>query len=208
MPSGMVVVCLTIRKKERLRSLNTSFINNEAVSGAAIYNQELGVINLDLSDRVEQHCQLRMVVVSLIRQMPRSTLSELPLMETLLCMEPVSITMKISLNLNLINSTVSNNVATNDGGGCLITRWFLASIVNATISGNEAGNNGAGIFNSDEGTLEITNVTIFNNAATTGGGIFNDTDGLSAWSIPSSPEIQRQCSVLMSRGYSTLKEIT
>ncbi|WP_417389050.1 choice-of-anchor Q domain-containing protein [Gimesia sp.] len=153
---------------------NTSFINNEAVSGAAIYNQELGVINLDLSDLLNNTASLN--GGGIFNTAEATVNVERTTVDGNLAQSGAGIFNEDIAQLNLINSTVSNNVATNNGGGLFNNSLELANIVNATISGNEA-EEGAGIFNSDEGTMEITNTTITDNAATTGGGIFNDTDG-------------------------------
>ncbi|HBL44740.1 MAG TPA: hypothetical protein DDZ90_15240, partial [Planctomycetaceae bacterium] len=153
---------------------NTSFINNEAVSGGAIYNQELGVINLDLSDLLNNTASLN--GGGIFNTAEATVNVERTTVDGNLAQSGAGIFNEDIAQLNLVNSTVSNNVATNNGGGLYNNSLVLANIVNATISGNEA-LNGAGIYNSDEGTMEITNATVFGNAATTGGGIFNDTDG-------------------------------
>ena len=153
---------------------NTSFINNEAVSGGAIYNQELGVINLDLSDLLNNTASLN--GGGIFNTAEATVNVERTTVDGNFAQSGAGIFNEDIAQLNLVNSTVSNNVATNNGGGLFNNSLELANIVNATISGNEA-EEGAGIFNSDEGTMEITNTTITDNAATTGGGIFNDTDG-------------------------------
>lgn len=83
--------------------------------------------------------------------------------------------------LQITNSILSGNSATDDGGGI----WSQAppgmtnvQISNSTLSENSAGNNGGGIFNNGGlGTpaiLEIANTTFFDNSAqSSGGGIYN-----------------------------------
>ena len=75
--------------------------------------------------------------------------------------------------LNIINSSISNNTASDGSGGGICNRGE-ATITNSTISGNDAGTfgDGGGIKNS-EGTLTITNSTISGNSASVGGGIDN-----------------------------------
>ncbi len=80
-------------------------------------------------------------------------------------------------SLEIINSTISNNVVNNNGGGLLLylARGDSATIINSTISSNVAGrqndNNpnssvgsGAGINLSGQGTLVLQNTTVFNNS--------------------------------------------
>ncbi|MBI5964181.1 MAG: S-layer homology domain-containing protein [Chloroflexi bacterium] len=71
-------------------------------------------------------------------------------------------------SLNLINSTVSNNLAR--GGG--IISIGTVNIANSTFSGNSSSEEGGGILN--YGPLTISNSTFSDNsAATWGGGIYN-----------------------------------
>jgi beta-glucanase (GH16 family) len=79
--------------------------------------------------------------------------------------------------LNLIDSTVRDNVTTNtDGGGVYAFLGSLTTVERSTISGNTAGNVGGGM--RVLGDAEITNSTISGNRATAwhGGAIFH-TDG-------------------------------
>ena len=153
----------------------SSFINNVAVSGAGIYNQELGVVNLDLSDIVQNTASSDGGGIyntsSAVVNVQRTTV------DGNRALNGAGIYNDDVAQLNLFDSTVSNNVAAGDGGGLYNNSFEASSVVNATISGNEAGNNGGGIFNSDEGSIEVTNATIFNNSSISGGGIFNALDG-------------------------------
>ncbi|KAA0139974.1 hypothetical protein FYZ48_08595 [Gimesia chilikensis] len=153
----------------------SSFINNVAVSGAGIYNQELGVINLDLSDVLQNTASSDGGGIyntsSAIINVQRTTV------DGNRALNGAGIFNDDVAQLNLFDSTISNNIAVGDGGGLYNNSFEASSVVNATISGNEAGNNGGGIFNSDEGSIEVTNATIFNNSSIAGGGIFNALDG-------------------------------
>ena len=95
--------------------------------------------------------------------------------------------------LELTNSTVANNTATEGGGiytrGPTTIRGSTVSgnsattaagvyvkdtvtVVNSTVSGNTAANSGGGFYTQTGGTLVLTNTTITNNHANSGGGIF------------------------------------
>ena len=71
-------------------------------------------------------------------------------------------------NLNIINSTISDNTASNAGG---ILNNGILKVKNTTIQANNASNYGGGIF-SFSGELCIYNSTITGNNATNGGGIY------------------------------------
>ncbi|MHB8806998.1 MAG: sortase [Anaerolineaceae bacterium] len=75
--------------------------------------------------------------------------------------------------LSVINSTLSGNTAGNGGG---IANYDDLSITNCTFSGNTAIYEGGGIFN--DGTLDITNSTFSKNSAVNGGGILNSYEGI------------------------------
>jgi hypothetical protein len=85
------------------------------------------------------------------------------------------------VNINITNSTISNNNATggdyNYGGGLYNGSVAVATIINSIISNNSALNEGntgrgGGIFNGgDNANLTILNTTISGNTANTGGGI-------------------------------------
>jgi hypothetical protein len=66
--------------------------------------------------------------------------------------------------LKIINSTISNNRASGDGGGILNGYHSpgAVTIINSTISGNEACRGGGGIFN-HKGSLSLTNTTVSGN---------------------------------------------
>ena len=81
-----------------------------------------------------------------------------------------------SATVLVYNSTISNNDSSSGGGGFYV-RDSVLEVVNSTISNNVAsdvGSNGGGIFNTGNGALNITNSTVANNSAQNfGGGIFN-----------------------------------
>src|SRR5438105_3299907 len=94
--------------------------------------------------------------------------------------------------VNVINSTISNNIS-NGGGG--IYNWGTVNVTNSTISGNETfspvnngGSSGGGIYNislfNSIGAVTLTNSTISNNTTGigtgSGGGIFNNGSSLKA----------------------------
>ncbi|WP_417382109.1 choice-of-anchor Q domain-containing protein [Gimesia sp.] len=151
--------------------INTTFINNEAVSGGAIYNAELGTINLDLSDLLNNTASAN--GGGIFNTAEGTVTVHRTTVDGNIALDGAGIFNDDIAELNLVDSTVSNNVASNDGGGLFNNSLVFANIVNATISGNEA-DSGAGIYNSQDGTLEITNTTITDNDAETGGGIFNE----------------------------------
>ena len=84
-------------------------------------------------------------------------------------------------SLVLIDSTVSNNT-TSGNGGAISNRGGTVVIVNSTLTGNSANDSdGGAIFNSsnmaDIGTVELYYTTITDNTAGNGGGIVNDVEG-------------------------------
>lgn len=62
------------------------------------------------------------------------------------------------------NSTISGNTAMFQNGGGLYNRGSI-TIVNSTISNNSAGENGGGIYNNNLGTIKLINSTINGNRA-------------------------------------------
>jgi uncharacterized repeat protein (TIGR01451 family)/CSLREA domain-containing protein len=74
-------------------------------------------------------------------------------------------------DINISNSTVSNNTASGGGGGIYL-QTGASKVLNSTISGNSISNTGSGggILVSG-GTVQIANCTLSNNSATAGGGI-------------------------------------
>jgi Zn-dependent metalloprotease len=82
-----------------------------------------------------------------------------------------AISQRGSLTLN--NTTVSNNVSTNSGGGGIYTQaGYTLTLNNSTISGNSAAGNGGGLLLEYGATVNINNSTIAYNAAQNGGGIY------------------------------------
>ena len=72
------------------------------------------------------------------------------------------------------NTTISNNVAKDDGGGIeavVSTGMAYLDISHSAIIGNRAGGNGGGIIN--HGVARLSLVTVAGNAADSGGGIFS-----------------------------------
>ncbi len=80
--------------------------------------------------------------------------------------------------VNVTDSTIYNNSATDDGGGIYNYSSGTVNVTDSTISGNSA-TYGGGIDNNSYGTVNVTDSTISGNSATTGGGggIFNDSSG-------------------------------
>ncbi len=80
--------------------------------------------------------------------------------------------------VNIIDSTIRNNIATQNGGGLMasIGDGFITTTVrNSTISGNRAGLNGGGLYiESPDQTFDIKliNSTVSSNTATAGGGFY------------------------------------
>jgi hypothetical protein len=73
-------------------------------------------------------------------------------------------------SLVVSNSTISNNVSGNTGGGIAINRGLKVTINNSTITGNEAGNWGGGLYASSM-PVELNQSTIAGNSAYAGGGV-------------------------------------
>jgi CSLREA domain-containing protein len=78
--------------------------------------------------------------------------------------------------LNLTDSTVTENIVTNNGGGIYVGPGGTLNLTNSTVSKNIAENNngtgeGGGIYNG--GTLNVTNSTINGNSSHRGAGISN-----------------------------------
>jgi predicted outer membrane repeat protein len=75
--------------------------------------------------------------------------------------------------LNIIDSTVSGNQASTNGGGVLLISGATANITNSTVSGNQASSFGGGVYAENIATIDIETSTIANNTSTqTGGRIF------------------------------------
>ncbi len=82
-----------------------------------------------------------------------------------------AISQRGSLTLN--NTTVTNNVSTNSGGGGIYTQAnYTLTLNNSTISGNSAAKNGGGLLLEYGATVNINNSTIAYNSAQNGGGIY------------------------------------
>nr|MBA2735792.1 hypothetical protein [Pyrinomonadaceae bacterium] len=80
--------------------------------------------------------------------------------------------------LNIVNSTINNNIANSEGGGIHNQSIGTVNIANTTISDNRATNFGGGIATFNQMTLN--NVTISNNTAgVRGGGIYNENVNVS-----------------------------
>ena len=80
---------------------------------------------------------------------------------------------KIPGNLTVINSTISGNFASSDGGG-IACGYSGLTIINSTISGNSAGAYGGGIASGSFGMM-IVNSTVSGNSAATCGGVCGGT---------------------------------
>ncbi len=83
--------------------------------------------------------------------------------------------------ITITNSTIVDNTAELFGGGVIVNSRNL-TLTNSTMSGNTA-RRGGGLFNSSISTSNITNSTLKGNTATesstSGGGIYNNSDGFS-----------------------------
>lgn len=73
--------------------------------------------------------------------------------------------------LNVVNSTFSNNVATNGGGGLANYAGGVATVDNSAFTENSTDNNGGGLWNA--GSLTVNNSAISANTALRGGGVAN-----------------------------------
>jgi hypothetical protein len=71
---------------------------------------------------------------------------------------------------NLLNTTLSNNSASHDGGGIFNQGFSGLTLVNTTLHGNHAGRDGGGIHNGIFGSTGIYNSTITGNSAGRYGG--------------------------------------
>jgi len=71
-------------------------------------------------------------------------------------------------SISVIDSVISNNIATKSGGGILGGRIV---VTNSTISGNTASVSGGGIIAKRGGSTEVDNSVISGNTAASGGGI-------------------------------------
>ncbi|MCD7947999.1 MAG: InlB B-repeat-containing protein [Oscillospiraceae bacterium] len=82
--------------------------------------------------------------------------------------------------LTMYDGTVSGNVATDSGGGIVVSAASTLIMHGGSIDGNTSGNNGGGIWVTTSGTISLSGTTtIINNVATNeGGGIYtaNYTD--------------------------------
>lgn len=79
----------------------------------------------------------------------------------------------------IIESTISNNVATKDSGGGIGNNGET-TVTNSTVSGNSAQNFGGGLYNYDNSLaiLKINNTTVTNNTAKQGAGLANDDSNI------------------------------
>ncbi|NBR07224.1 MAG: tandem-95 repeat protein, partial [Planctomycetes bacterium] len=82
-------------------------------------------------------------------------------------------------NLNVSNSTFSNNSTTSQNGGAIWNYGGIAnsSISNSTISSNSATTSSGGGISNTGGAVTLSNSTLFGNKAAGGGGIFNNANG-------------------------------
>ncbi|MBO9998673.1 MAG: tandem-95 repeat protein [Cyanobacteria bacterium SID2] len=77
--------------------------------------------------------------------------------------------------INVIESTISNNSSANFGGGIGHTGSGRFELTRSTVSGNAAGESGGGIFDSGNERFIVSNSTISSNeAGESGGGIFSN----------------------------------
>ncbi len=82
--------------------------------------------------------------------------------------------------LTIVNSTLFNNAAANDGGAISTTATGASlTLINTTISGNSAGGSGGGLITLG-GTVNIINTTITNNVADSDNNSLGDGGGIRA----------------------------
>jgi CSLREA domain-containing protein len=75
--------------------------------------------------------------------------------------------------LNIVNSTISHNTATSEGGGIDNNITGTANIANSTISSNRSTNFGGGVWS--VGQLTMNNVTVSDNSSNIyGGGVYSE----------------------------------
>jgi predicted outer membrane repeat protein len=79
----------------------------------------------------------------------------------------------MSGTVNMNDSTLNGNSATDSGGAIYVEISSTLNATNNTFSGNSAGNDGGAIVN--QATFTLTSNTITGNSASTGGGIYNQT---------------------------------
>jgi len=77
--------------------------------------------------------------------------------------------------INITNSTICDNTAEDFGGGVAVDLFgeSIINITNSTICRNTAGSRGGGIDNRLNGTMSISNSTISDNESSSAGGIRN-----------------------------------
>jgi len=106
---------------------------------------------------------------------------------------------------NLTNITVSNNNASDDGGG--IANAGLATLNNITVNGNSAGKSGGGIFN--EGTVNLLNSNVSDNLTEEfGGGIDNIAEAILLNSTVSNNKAGFDGGGISNAGQATLTNMT
>ena len=105
--------------------------------------------------------------------------------------------------LMVVNSTVSDNLANNGGGGISNATWAVTTVVNSTVSGNVAGS-GSGIANRGE-SVELVNVTVSRNIATSPGGVgglVNDAYDIEPLMTLTNTLVNNDCSgIITSKGH-------
>ena len=91
-------------------------------------------------------------------------------------------------SLELINSTLNQNVATFDGGAISNNGALSITVLNSTFSENRAGYRGGAIFEFVNTAVSVINSTIINNEATTftGGGIYRQQGGTGSFQLRNS----------------------
>ncbi|MEM8639002.1 MAG: DUF4347 domain-containing protein [Cyanobacteria bacterium P01_G01_bin.54] len=83
-----------------------------------------------------------------------------------------------STNVTVINSTLSNNYATQEGGAIFIGSNGVVNVINSTLSGNSVGQEGGAIYGDNDVIVNITNSTLSGNSAgREGGAIYVDDLG-------------------------------
>jgi uncharacterized repeat protein (TIGR01451 family) len=87
-------------------------------------------------------------------------------------LQPLALNSEHTIELTVLNSTLSNNFTANNGGGVYNDQGTV-KVTKSTLSSNQANNNGGGIYN-QQGSLTVTNSTLSGNQASlNGGGLYN-----------------------------------
>ena len=96
-------------------------------------------------------------------------------------------------DVTITKSTISANMASNDGAGITNDGGGTLAVTNSTISGNSAINLGGGIANF--GVLELVNNTLIGNSAANGGAIYGEVNSVNLFGNIFSSNLGGNCYV-------------